>query len=74
MTISLHATFDEHVDAAYIRFGGSPKGRLSQRVIEVPGKGDIVLDLDESGQLIGLEILGARDILPADVVGQMDAI
>ena len=60
MTIRMH--YDPAVDAAYLRFS-------AEAVVEseevTPG---IVLDYDATGRIVGMEVLRARDHLPADAL------
>lgn len=64
MTIRFH--YDSATDAAYLRFS-------SERVVEseevAPG---IVLDFDAQGRMVGMEVLQAREHLPADVLVAAD--
>jgi len=57
-------TYDAEVDAAYIRFS-SQKVRESEEVAQ-----GIVLDYDETGRIVGMEVLGAKRHLPSDVLTQ----
>jgi uncharacterized protein YuzE len=51
----MRMTYDGDADAAYL-------------VIERPGGGDIVLDFDADGRLLGVEVIGATGLLrPAAV-------
>jgi len=57
-------TYDAEVDAAYIRFS-SGKVRESEEVAQ-----GIVLDYDEDGRIVGMEVLDAKRHLPSDVLTQ----
>ena len=60
MSVRLH--YDAATNAAYLRFS-------SEAVIEseevAPG---VVLDYDAQGRMVGMEVLRARDHLPADAL------
>jgi uncharacterized protein YuzE len=43
-------------------------------VIERPGQGDIVLDFDADGRLLGVEVIGAAELLHATVLDAADRI
>ncbi|MFH0977925.1 MAG: DUF2283 domain-containing protein [Candidatus Woesearchaeota archaeon] len=51
--------YDKEVDAAYIYLEYPP--RPVKKTVEL--KEDIILDLDEKGKLLGLEILNASKIV-----------
>jgi len=57
-------TYDAEVDAAYIRFS-SLRVRESEEVAQ-----GIVLDYDEDGRIVGMEVLNARKHLPNDMLTQ----
>jgi uncharacterized protein YuzE len=57
-------TYDAEVDAAYIRFSRH-KVRESEEVAQ-----GIVLDYDETGRIVGMEVLNAKRHLPNDVLTQ----
>lgn len=60
MTIRFH--YDPAADAAYLRFS-------AEAVVEseevAPG---VVLDYDANGRMVGMEVLRAREHLPADAL------
>jgi uncharacterized protein YuzE len=43
-------------------------------VIERSGRGDIVLDFDADGRLLGVEVIGAAELLHATVLDAADPI
>ena len=64
-------TYDRTVDAAYIYLVSPDQGLHSAKTyacdpIEVNGQ--IQLDFDERGQLLGIEVLDASRLLPKDVL------
>ena len=72
----MRMTFDSHVDAAYlavehhIRAGAA----VENVVVERAGRGDIVLDFDAEGRLLGVEIIGASALLSPAVLAAADPI
>ena len=58
-------TYDHEADAAY--FTIAPRIRngqaVRQDVHEIEGAGEIVLDFDKKGRLLGVEVLGAQSLL-----------
>jgi uncharacterized protein YuzE len=52
---------DQEFDQLYINFSvGSKEGTVAQTVEPIPG---VNLDLDSEGRLIGVEIIGAKDVI-----------
>jgi uncharacterized protein YuzE len=47
---------------------------VEQVVIERPGRGDVVLDFDAEGRLLGVEIIGATALLRSSVLAAADRI
>ena len=46
-------------------------GEASEQVdeIETPGgRGEIILDFDSTGRLLGIEVLNAQDVSPTEVI------
>ncbi len=62
-------TYDTEVDAAYIRLAEGPSERQVHSIVPPQENGEIVLDFDAHGRLIGIEVLGARAILPDALLG-----
>lgn len=70
----MHMSYDSEANAAYLTIeqdipGGSA---IENVVVERPGQGDIVLDFDANGRLLGVEVIGARELLSADVLATAD--
>ena len=64
---ALSLEWDPEVGAGYWALGPIGTGEaVSQRIVEnpVPGIGDIVLDFDERGRLLGIEFLDERALPP----------
>lgn len=60
-------TYDKEADAAYVQLvdeilDGEASTQLHS--IDTPGqKGEVIIDFDAEGRILGLEILGAKDVL-----------
>ncbi|WP_158548550.1 DUF2283 domain-containing protein [Blastococcus sp. TF02A-26] len=66
-TVTLSLEWDRGAGAGYVAFGRIGAGEaVSQRIVEnpLPGIGDVVLDFDERGRLIGIEFLDERAVPP----------
>jgi uncharacterized protein YuzE len=63
-------THDPDSDCAYFYVAPSIADgeAVEQVVIEREGRGDIVLDFDSAGQLLGVEIVGALALLTAETL------
>ncbi|MBD8585953.1 DUF2283 domain-containing protein [Frigoribacterium sp. CFBP 8766] len=63
-------THDPDSDCAYFYVAPSiAHGEaVEQVVVEREGRGDIVLDFDSAGRLLGVEIVGARALLTAETL------
>ncbi|AJW79005.1 DUF2283 domain-containing protein [Clavibacter michiganensis] len=65
-------TYDTAADAAYIQVVPDIKpGQSAEQIhsIATPGnRGEIVLDFDSDGRLLGVEVLQAGDVLSAEVL------
>ncbi|MBO3662337.1 DUF2283 domain-containing protein [Microbacterium stercoris] len=64
-------TFDPEADAAYIVIGTGPgKGEAVRQVsgIATPTGGEIILDVDAEGRLLGIEVLGATAAFRPEVL------
>ena len=66
----MRVTFDRSVNAAYIYLEKSDESKSArQHVVDEPHtRGMIVLDFDEEGRLIGIEVLNATQTLPEGVL------
>ena len=57
-------TFDDEANAAYLELDVGAEGSAVENVVvERSGRGDIVLDFDGDGHLLGVEIIGATELL-----------
>lgn len=68
--MELKVTYDPAANAAYIRLVPIDSGEaVRQEVVEFDGPGDIILDFNHAGEMIGIEILNARALLPRQLLG-----
>ena len=69
-------TYDWSADAAY--FNISPRIKageaVRQDVHEIDGRGEVILDFDKDGKLLGVEILGAKSLLRPSTLKQAKRI
>jgi uncharacterized protein YuzE len=69
----MRVTYSPDVDAAYIYLVdviGAGKALKTYPCDPEAVGGTINLDFDETGQLLGIEVLGARRLLPASLLSQ----
>lgn len=68
----MRITYDQTVDAAYIALVDEiADGAVTQQLhsLATPGElGEVTLDFDENGRLLGVEVLGATKVLPKEVL------
>jgi uncharacterized protein YuzE len=68
----MEVTYDPEVDAAYIYLVPISRGSVHETVCVADEAselaGDVNLDLDKEGRLLGIEILGARRFLPPELL------
>lgn len=71
----MRVTFDPEANAAYVYLKDQiPPGGVSRSEfcdVEVAG-GPVFLQFDSDGRLIGIEILGATELLPAEVLDEAE--
>ena len=65
----MRITYEKNSAYIYLLDNPAPGQAATQQVVELDG-GDLVLDLDAKGKLIGIEVLGGRKVLPAEVIAQ----
>jgi uncharacterized protein YuzE len=73
----MEGTYDSEVDAAYLRLvpelmPGASKWQVRVRDDHI--RGDVVLDLDENGQLLGIEVLDASQVLRPETISALSKI
>ncbi|WP_197688074.1 MULTISPECIES: DUF2283 domain-containing protein [unclassified Actinoplanes] len=68
-------TYDSEANAAYLEVDEIADGAAVENVVvERPGRGDIVLDFDADGRVLGLEVIGATELLRAPVLDAADRL
>ncbi|MCH0540407.1 DUF2283 domain-containing protein [Streptomyces sp. MUM 203J] len=68
--------YDRENDVAYVSLvpGIEDGAAVSQVTVGAPGvEAELTLDFDASGQLLGIEVLGARAALPAELLAGGEA-
>jgi uncharacterized protein YuzE len=65
MPEELDVTYDRSVDAAYFQIApdAGPGEAVRQEVFEMEGRGEFILDFDAEGSLLGIEVIGASQLL-----------
>ncbi|MFI1950993.1 DUF2283 domain-containing protein [Streptomyces xinghaiensis] len=69
----MHIEYDQENDTAYVSLVTriADGAAVRQVTVEAPGgKADLNLDFDASGHLLGIEVIGARAALPAELLGR----
>ncbi|MFC6010253.1 DUF2283 domain-containing protein [Nocardia lasii] len=68
-------TYDAEANAAMIYLKGHIAAGESMRQQMIPLQGaEIVLDFDADDLLLGIEVIGAREAIPAEVLGAAEQI
>ena len=71
----MRLTYDNEANAAYLELDDIAEGTAVENVVvQRPGRGDIVLDFDADGRLLGVEVIGATALLPTtalDAAGRL---
>lgn len=72
----MRVTFDRSANAAYIYLKDIERGESArQHVVDEPHtRGMIVLDFDDKGRLIGIDVLDATHALPQEVLDSAERI
>jgi uncharacterized protein YuzE len=70
----MRMSYDSEANAAYLAIEDDiPNGSATENVVvERAGRGDIVLDFGADGRLLGVEVIGARELLGATVLMTAD--
>lgn len=66
----MHIEYDRDNDTAYLSLVARTADGTAVRQLPVHGVADaeVTLDLDEAGRLLGIEVIGARRALPAELL------
>jgi uncharacterized protein YuzE len=71
----MRVRYDPEVDAAYVAFRHIEAGEAVENlVIGRRGKGKIVLDFNKAGTLLGVEIIGAIALAPAELLAEAEQL
>ena len=72
----MRVTYDDEANAAYVELedDATVGSAVENIVVERPGRGDIVLDFDAEGRLLGVEVIGARELLRTAVLNAANQI
>lgn len=72
----MRITFDPEADAAYVYLADeiASGAAVENLVVDRSGKGEIVLDFDARGHLLGVEIIGAGALLDPTALSSADRI
>lgn len=58
---------DEDNNVAYLMFGQT-RGSWMQIPVAFPDQGEIVIDIDRDGKILGIEFINAHGLLPAEEI------
>jgi uncharacterized protein YuzE len=73
----MDGTYDPEVDAATLRFVPQLEPGSSQRQVVLQANGlaeELVLDLDDEGRILAIEVLGASRVLRAETIAELDRL
>ena len=70
----MRVTYSPDADAAYLYLVEIGPGQVTRTQSCDVAKGTINLDCDASGQLLGIEILDARELLPLNVIERAEIL
>ena len=70
--VALSISLDDESDMAYLRLADRGKHSVKQIVVGTDeAGGELVLDMDADGRLIGIEIFDARSLLPDKILSAL---
>lgn len=64
----MRVTYDESADATYIYLVDIDPGEAKRQVAVQLDHGEVVLDLNERGVIVGIEVIGALALLPSGLL------
>ncbi|MCT7354120.1 DUF2283 domain-containing protein [Streptomyces sp. 15-116A] len=67
----MHIEYDRENDTAYLSFVARIPDGAAVRQVAVDGvapDAEVMLDLDAAGRMLGIEVTGARRVLPAELL------
>ena len=68
-------TYDQEADAFYLALRPIAAGEaVEQVIVGREGKGDVILDFSASGELLGIEVIGARGLLAKTVLDEAEQL
>ena len=73
----MNGTYDAESDAVYLRLIENPEPGCSNRQAAVEAEGlraMVVFDFDDEDRLLGIEIIGARDVLRPETLTMLRRI
>jgi uncharacterized protein YuzE len=73
--MDLRVEYSRAEDAAYIYLRTvEPGGAVRQEIVGGAAEGNVILDFDADGRLVGIEVLDASRFLPTNVIAAADSI
>lgn len=66
--LEVEIEYDEEVDAAYISLGS----KKDEGIDSLPVTDSIIVDLYNSGRMLGIEVLNARECLPKSILDKLN--
>jgi uncharacterized protein YuzE len=68
--VPIRVMHDPAVDAAYVALRSMTPGVPTEQVVVAREQGSVMLEFDESGVLLGVEIRGAAAMVPVELLGE----
>jgi uncharacterized protein YuzE len=73
--MELRVTYSRAADAAFLYLRPvEPGGAVRQEIVGGVAEGNVILDFDADGRLVGIEVLDASRYLPGAVIAAADSI
>lgn len=67
-------TYDVDADSFYLRLADMEPGTVGKHILCVENSEEIILDFDNHGRLVGMEIQNASQTLPVDILDQCEKL